>query len=118
MLGLHVVLSACRLSRISRGTHRAEQTHSLQVRLEHPTDMKSYRVLINGDASVVKAIKTLWQASSVYFINVPYDIPGVLYLTAANASFQSAMPVNITVQVPPKVKRNSSPGTWYSCACR
>jgi hypothetical protein len=68
-------------------------------------------VLIDGDASVVKAIKTTWAASSTYFPSLPYDIPGVLYLTAANASFQSASPVSITIQMPPRVKSSSSPET-------
>ena len=78
-------------------------SHPMQVRLEHPANGDGYRVLISGDSTVVKAVRTIYQETSTYFPAVPFDIPGVLYITAANASFQSNSPINITVQMPPKV---------------
>ena len=59
--------------------------------------------MISGDNSVIKAIQTNWQHDSVDFQSVSFDTPGALFITAANASFRSNTPVNITVQMPPKV---------------
>ena len=60
------------------------------------------------------AVKAIWALNSTYFTSFPYDMPGVLTITAANASFRSASPVSIIVQVPPKVLLNFSPNHCVS----
>lgn len=71
------------------------------VRLEHPPNGQDYKVTIDAEPSVISAVKTTWTPALDSFSQLPAH--GALSISANSSFFKSTAPVQLTIQIPPKV---------------
>ena len=81
-----------------------------QVRIENSAAPSAYSVVIDADQAIIDGITTNWSTASQYFTPFDFTQPGALNIQG-RGNFQTANPVQITVQVPPNV-RGPPTHTW------